>query len=242
MADRGVRKVALIGGEPSTVRYAPWEDPSWEIWAHTSVNRFVQRCDRWFEIHPPHVFQAKTKHGRSDWYGWLKGLRQPIYMQDVYPEIPTSVRYPKERVLSEFPRYFSSTVAWMIALALTEGVHTIGLWGVHFASGSEYAEQRAGAEFWIGVAMGRGVQIKIPEGCPLLGEPRDLYGYESHTPEKYAARMHTFKKEVYAKRVERFDPSKLVPLSRAEAQVVLDTGRFPTHDHTLRQMLERTAA
>lgn len=237
-----MRKIALIGGEPTTVRHAPWHDPSWEIWAHTSVNRYCQRVDRWFELHPPHVFQAKTKHGRTDWYGWLKTRPEPIYMQERYPEVPTSVRYPIERVLTEFPRYCSSTVAWMIALALTEGVHTIGLWGIHFQNGSEYAEQRAGCEFWLGVALGRGVQVKIPEACPVLKEPRDLYGYESHTPEKYAARLQGFKQEVYAKRTQNFDVRKLTPMPRAAITNLLSTGVFPAHDHTLRTLLEKQIA
>lgn len=238
----GVRKIALIGGEPSTVRHAPWEDPSWEIWAHTSVNRYCKRVDRWFELHPPHVFRAEatggSKHGRTDWYGWLKNLREPVYMQERYPEIPASVRYPKERILAEFPRYLSSTVAWMIALALTEGVSTIGLWGIHFQTGSEYAEQRAGCEFWLGVAQGRGVQLVIPEACPLLKEPRDLYGYESHTPEKYTKRLETFKKEVYTKRTAHFDASKLEPLTPNDAKALLATGIFPAQSHPAHGVLK----
>jgi len=246
MTNRGMRKIALIGGEPATVQHAPWHDPSWEIWAHTSVNRMCRRVDRWFELHPPHVFRAEAtkgaKHGRQDWYGWLKGLKEPVYMQEHYPEIPTSVRYPVERVLTEFPRYLSSTVAWMIALAITEGVHTIGLWGIHFQTGSEYAEQRAGAEFWLGVALGRGIQIKIPEACPILKEPADLYGYESHTPEKYAARLQTFKHEVYAKRTHGFDAAKLTPLSKDAAAALLKTGVFPAHDDTLRTWVQEASA
>ena len=241
MAHGGGRKVALIGGEPNTVKHAPWEDPSWEIWAHTSVGRYCRRVDRWFELHPPAVFQAKTKHGRTDWYGWLKSLSEPVYMQEKYPEIPSSVRYPKERILTEFPRYCSSTVAWMIALALTEGVQTIGLWGISFQSNSEYAEQRAGCEFWLGLAMGRGVQVKLPEACPILKEPADLYGYESHTPEKYEKRMATFKQEVSAKRTAGFDPSKLTPLTQEAAQTLLKTGVFPAQDATLKTWVEQTA-
>lgn len=233
--------MALIGGEPSTARHAPWSDPSWEIWAHASVNRRCKRVDRWFDLHPPHVFQAKTKNGQNDWWGWLKSRPEPIYMQEKYPEVPTSVRYPVERVLTEFPRYVTSTVGWMIALAIVEGVHTIGLWGIHFQADSEYAEQRPNAEFWIGVALGRGVQVKIPEACPLLKVPADLYGYESHTPEKYAVRLETFKKEVYKKRTAGFDASKLTPLSPRAAADIVRTGVFPAHDDTLKHVLQAWA-
>lgn len=245
MPTGGVRKVALIGGAP-TVREAPWDDPSWEIWAHTSVGRFCRRVDRWFELHPRAVYTAETvggaKHGRRDWYGWLKARPEPVYLQEATPEIPSSVTYPKARILAEFPRYLTSTVAWMIALAITEGVHTIGLWGIHFESGSEYEEQRAGCEFWLGLAMGRGIQVKLPESCPLLKQPAELYGYESHTPEKYVERLKTFKQEIYTKRTANFDASKLVPLTAADATDLLRTGVFPTHDNTLRTLVARMCA
>jgi hypothetical protein len=90
------------------------------------------------------------------------------------------VRYPKERVLAEFPRYFTSHAAWMIALALTEGVTHLGFFGIHYALDEEHKKQRSGCEFWMGVAIGRGVQIVNPPGSPLMREPGWLYGYESH--------------------------------------------------------------
>jgi hypothetical protein len=207
----GVRKIALIGTAP-TVRFAPWTDPSWEVWAHASAGRFCKRVDRFFDLHPAHVYRETRKNGQADYFAWLQGLRTPIYMQDKVPAIPASVRYPKERILAEFPRYMSSTFAWMVALALTEGATTLGVFGIHYQFGSEYAEQRAGAEFWLGLAAGRGVQIVNPEGSPLLREPALLYGYETHTPELYAARKAQFRKDVTLKPRKGFDPRQLTPM------------------------------
>jgi len=214
-----MRKIALIGTAP-TVRFAPWADRSWEVWAHASAGRVARRVDRYVDLHPPHVFQDQRKNGRLNYYEWLKALRTPIYMQEHYPEIPASVRYPRERILAEFLPYVSSTGAWMVALALTEGATTIGCFGMHYSFGSEYAEQRAGFEFWLGVASGRGCRLVTPEGCPLLREPVGLYGYETHaTPADYAARKARFKGEIRAVTPPPppFDPTKLVPLSKAQA-------------------------
>lgn len=185
--------MALLGGVKDTLRHAPFTDPSWAIWSHNSVPlSAAKRVDRWFDLHPPHCFQAPVKCGRR-YYEWLKGLTTPIYMQKHYPEIPASVAYPRERIQTEWPGLpFGSQTAWMIALALTEGVTHLGLFGVHYQHESEYAEQRANAELWVGIALGRGVQVVMPAGCPLAREPVDLYGYESHTPEKYAARQRRF--------------------------------------------------
>lgn len=214
-----MRKVALLGGVKDTLRHAPWDDPSWELWAHSSIPpRALRRVDRFFDLHPPHCFQEQVKCGRLNYYDWLKGLRTPVYMQAAYPEIPASVRYPRERVQAEWPLVpFGSQAAWMIALALMEGVTHLGLFGVHYAFHTEYEEQRANCELWVGVALGRGVQMVIPEGCPVAREPTALYGYESHTPEQYAARKAVFKAAAQARMAAHaptrpgFDPSRLRP-------------------------------
>jgi hypothetical protein len=184
----GPLKVALIGGGDSLV-YAPWHDQSWEIWSHASIHTMCEpgRVVRFFDLHPKAVWN-EAKPWRRDYVRWLQRLQTPIYMQEKYAEIPASVRYPKELVLSQFRRYVSGHAGWMIALALIEGATEIGFFGIHYASASEYAEQRAGCEYWMGVAEGRGVKLTIPAGCPLLHEPAELYGYESHTPERYETR------------------------------------------------------
>lgn len=188
MRRQGRRKVALIGTVTSSLRAAPWEDPSWEIWAHASASSLCKRVDRYFDLHPAAVIRETRKNAHLDYFGWLKRVQVPVYLQTKDPEVPASVRYPRERIQAEFPWRFGSQTAWMIALALTEGVDAIGLFGIHYQHESEYAEQRANCEFWVGVAVGRGVQVVIPASCPVAREPVDLYGYESHTPEKYAAR------------------------------------------------------
>lgn len=174
-----LRKIALIG-TAGTVRYAPWHDPSWEIWAHASAMPLCERADRFFDLHPKHIWTQKKKW-HVNYQEWLRRLNVPIYMQQHYKDVPASVRYPKEMVMAEYPwRYFTSQVAWMIALALSEGVTHLGFFGIHYAANTERVKQRSGCEFWMGLAAGKGVQLVIPQNCPLLKEPKWLYGYESH--------------------------------------------------------------
>ncbi len=102
-------------------------------------------------------------------------------MQDAYPEVPASVKYPFPQMITEFPRgYMTNTVSYMVALALQEGVTHLAVYGCHYDTGSEYGPQRGSAEYWLGLAEGRGVQVLIPPGCDLLNRPSLLYGYESH--------------------------------------------------------------
>jgi hypothetical protein len=173
-----LRKIALIG-TAGTMSLAPFHDPSWEIWAHNSAAPVCPRVDRVFDLHPKN-FWSKPKSWHRDYVTWLSRLPVPVYMHKHYPEIPQSIAYPKERVLAEFRRYFSSQAAWMIALALTEGVTHLGFFGIHYAASDERDWQRAGCEYWMGMAEGRGVQLVIPAGCPLLHEPKLLYGYENY--------------------------------------------------------------
>jgi len=101
-------------------------------------------------------------------------------LQAARPEVPASYTYPKDRILSEFRPYFTNHMAWMSALALTEGVTHIGLWGIHYEHDIEHKAQRACCEYWVGLLEGKGVTVVIPPGSPVTREPSWLYGYESH--------------------------------------------------------------
>jgi hypothetical protein len=185
-----LRKIALIGAA-KTVECAPWYDPTWEIWAHSTCYPYCKRVDRYFDLHPWKWISEKPVAGYLD---WIKTVKTPIYMQRKFKDVPFSVRYPKERVMAEYPRYFTSQAAWMIALALSEGVTHLGFFGIHYALDEEHRKQRAGCEYWMGVAIGKGVQIVNPEGSPLLREPGWLYGYESHSGKEHVRKQTGGKK------------------------------------------------
>lgn len=177
------RKVALCGSHSNSLKDAPWHDPSWEFWGHASSRLWYARpMDRYFDLHPRACW---TRGGKktTTYPKWLAKNTIPIFMQDKYPDVPASVKYPKGRILLEFADargYFANHAAWMIALAITEGVSTIGLFGINYSSESEYVRQRASCEYWLGRASGAGVKVVLPEQCTLLREPALLYGYESH--------------------------------------------------------------
>jgi hypothetical protein len=104
-------------------------------------------------------------------------------MQQKNQEVPSSMKFPLEQLLMEVParyRYFTNHVAYMIALALSQGVTHLGLFGINYGHRSEYQTQRGSAEFWLGVAHGRGVHLVLPQSCTLLQDPKPLYGYASH--------------------------------------------------------------
>ena len=168
------KKVAIVGFAQSSMALAPFNDPTWSIWAMNQLYRKIPRADRWFEIHTnwdEHVVEG-TDHQK-----WLADAPIPIYMVDRIPGIPNSVRFPLERVMRGNVDYFTSSVAFMLALAIEEGFTEIGLWGIDLIVGDEYFYQKSCAEFWIGVAHGKGVTITLPRTTALCKQSH-RYGYQ----------------------------------------------------------------
>jgi hypothetical protein len=161
----------------------PWDDPSWELWGHASSRPWYKReADLYFDLHRRECWDSPGKRVYR-YPEWLAINTVPIYMWEKYPEVPASRPYPKERILIEYGgarRYFKNHLAWMIALAFTEGVTHLGLFGTSYQTEQERQNQRGSAEYWLGRAEERGVQLVLPNNCSLLAEPAGLYGYESH--------------------------------------------------------------
>ena len=94
----------------------------------------------------------------------INSMRVPLIAPFQYEEIPLSMPFPLEKCAKEFgmgAMYFSNTIAYMIAFALLNGAKDIALYGVNQAGAHEYAEERGAVEFWIGIAVGRGVNVTI---------------------------------------------------------------------------------
>jgi len=191
------RKVALVGMARTSRHLAPWDDDDFEIWgineAYAAKNLapdgtpYMKRWDRWFQLHPYWDFTRKHNFNDPGHWDWLRNADNrrrtdfPIYMLEEFPEVPGSVRYPLTEILAEFGpnvRYFTSTFAYMMALAIWMGFEEIHLYGFEMSSEEEYRHQKACAEFWIGIAIGRGIKVVLPDGCRLLGQMTQLYGYE----------------------------------------------------------------
>ncbi len=182
------KKVAIVGFA-GTRDMAPYKDESFEIWSVNNLYSFIPRTDRIFELHPKELLEHREHHGApgGEHLSALKQMGIPIYMQEKYEDIPSSVEYPLQAMIECFgiPRmdgkqkdaYFTNSISFMTALAITEGFKVIHLYGVDMAVNTEYNEQRPSCEYYIGIAKGMGIDIRIPVASDLL-KTRFIYGYE----------------------------------------------------------------
>lgn len=167
-------KIAVLGSAVSSVGLAPVNDPSWQIWACSPANRGVPRVDAWFELHHP---QKKIQEGLTEWLDFLK-TQPKVYMQKALPDYPGAVEYPLEAMLAKWgPYWWTSQIAYMLALAMEQEPEAIGVYGVDMAANSEYNQQRLACQFFIReILMGGKINLVVPPESDIL-EPAPLYGY-----------------------------------------------------------------
>lgn len=182
------KKVALCGFAES-YKTAPFDDPTVEVWGLNELHKYLPRWNRWFEVHDDETLGVSKRDltegemkRHLDWLSRDHGPNKPIYMLPQFVgrgKFPNAVELPLEALCQRFKRgrYFTSSIAYMIALAIMDGYASIGLYGIDLASDTEYGDQRPCAEYYTGVADGMGLDVFIaPESAMCKGG--HLYGFE----------------------------------------------------------------
>ena len=170
-----VKEVIILGCGP-TCTECPWDEC--EIWGVNGVYTFAKRLDRLF------ITDVESEVDAC-WYDYpemakLKPLMvTPIRYKRLDPLKLAVMIYPIQAVLDKFnTRFFSNTIAYMIALALQEGYTRIRMYGIDMMTNSTYVQEKGGVEFWMGVALGLGVEVINTRGS-ATGKSFDgrMYGY-----------------------------------------------------------------
>ena len=177
-----MRKVAIIAAGPTWLE-VPFEDPTFEFWGINAAHRMyaAHTSSRWFQIHLPG--SAEGHIDDPDHIAWLKESHNfPIYMTKSYPEYPSSVAYPFDKVVKsccpDSGPYFTNTVDYMVTLAILEEVEEIHMFGTDFISDedNDYYKRRQSLEHYCGLAKGRNIKVVIPDDCALL-KAEYIYGF-----------------------------------------------------------------
>ena len=200
------RTVILCGFAGNTRHLAPYDRRNAEVWGLNEAynHDFMKnskgefRADRWLQMHKYEDWTRRNNPNDKRHAEWMRAEHNfPIYTQEVWDDVPNSVKFPLEAVDNEFFRnlkvvteegkevpwleahehgYYTSSFAWMIALALYEGFERIEVWGFNMGSQSEYLYQAGSGSFWMGYCLGKEVELVFPERTPLL--LGNMYGYE----------------------------------------------------------------
>lgn len=194
-------KIALVGTAPSSRMLAPFNDPSWKIWGCSPGNmNALPRVDVWFELHSNLLWPEHESYGKP-YIEWLKAQQFPVYMQD-QTQVSRATTFPMNEMVAEFgDEFFTSSFAWMMALAISQGATEIALYGIDMASRDEYILQRPGFYHFKREAIKRGIKISAPNESDIMQSPA-LYAYVDSTPfgRKVAAR-----KQEVSGRIATFD-------------------------------------
>lgn len=167
-------RVAIVGYATSTRDMAPFDDPAYDIVGLNQLYRMIPRADVWADIH--YNWEQENVEG-TDHRGWLANCGIPVLMSVPDAGIPTAVRFPLEACIQIGADYFTSTVAYLVAWAIHQGYKRIELYGIDLVVGTEYEHQKACAEFWLGLAHGRGIEINLPPQSALVKHTH-RYGFE----------------------------------------------------------------
>lgn len=182
------KRLAIIGTAGSWA-LTPWTDPALQCWSLNDAYRIAgfQRADAWFDFHPPNKWhfippgaqqilahQIPVGHyvRPAEHLAWLAKQTIPVYLHHSYRETlpeaaswPHARAFPKQEIEAQFGRYFTSSPAWMLALAMYQGCRDISIYGIHLATEHEYIEQRPQFEFLIGRLLGPSkLSMTVKEG------------------------------------------------------------------------------
>ncbi len=182
-------RVCIVGFADGHRDMAPWDDQGIEFWGLNRLHAVLEDkpWHRWFEIHDLKKFYGRPGDPDVQHINWLKDFAGDVYLrpQDMLLAqewgISTARPYPIERVLSVHHGYFTNSISYLLALAIEMGYSEIQMFGVDMAQDNlmqaEYSEQRPSCEYFLGHAVGKGIDITLPPGSDLL-KTNILYGFD----------------------------------------------------------------
>jgi len=152
-------KICIVGGAAGRERSIQYKNTDWNIWCVARIYNSLSYASLVFEMHQSsnHWFSG-TSTAHKD---------KKLILQKETKSLPFAFVLPTENILNEFGNVFTSSFSWMVAYAVYRGATDISFHGVNMSHESELHDQRPGLLFLLGYAQAKGINIIIPEQCPL---------------------------------------------------------------------------
>jgi hypothetical protein len=183
-------RVCIVGANKITLPFVDWEQGDTDYWLFNEMAAFPEafkKCDGLFQMHTEKIWRNSHNTNHAGHYAFLQEPHPfPIWMQAQYDDVPAGAKYPLDEICEallpniarksgEAVRYFTSSAAYALALAIFQGYKEIEICGVEMTSDTEYFAQRDGVTFWLGIATGKGVNVILQDRSILLRA--HMYGY-----------------------------------------------------------------
>mgnify|MGYP002133772196 CR=1 FL=1 len=160
-----------------------------EVWGINAVASVIS-CDRMIHMDDVRIQEiraaARPESNIAHMLRWIKESPIPVVTSREHPDYPALVPFPLEAVLNQFRQaYFNSTAAYAVALALHLGVERLSIYGCDYTYPNAHDAERGRAcmEFWLGIAVSKGVRLTIPKVSSLMdamySQADKLYGYDT---------------------------------------------------------------
>jgi len=160
--------IFILGRGSSLVRCPAKKPEKTEYWGCSNIYK-VREIDKLFIMH--NIYDTQFNRDKD----LIKNVNKkdfPVYTLGKYEELKNNIAYPMEGVIKEFGiSYFLNSISYILPLAIMQKPKNIILFGVDMSFGTkiEYMKkEKACLEFWIGVAIGRGVNVQITQESTLL--------------------------------------------------------------------------
>jgi len=165
-------KICLLGTAPDSFNLAPFEG-DWEIWSCSPGTMSARRVDKLFELHRWEPGQPWFQPAYID---YLNNFEGEVIMSAPVPSVKGCKILPYEDLVDKYgPYFFTSSLSWMMAMAIEAGATKIALYGVDMAATTEYHDQRLGCQYFATLAKSMGIEVGVPPESDLL-RPAPLYG------------------------------------------------------------------
>lgn len=148
-----------IVGRAGTWMLCP-KNSSHELWCLANIGeRMIQhgyRPNKIFQIHDESVFEP-----------YLSRHTEKTVVIRPSTKLPGAQLLPAKNLVNAFGKRMSSSIAWMMAWAITLEPDRIGIYGVDMLDGFEYGKQRDMMFYFIGRAEAEGIKIDVPLGSGI---------------------------------------------------------------------------
>ncbi len=151
---------------------APPCGKGYEIWGVTQLN-LRREVDLVIDMND----YSENRWGPAETLEATQSRNKAVHENVSYVDLMT---YPYRKIVKKFGSdYFSSTVAFAVALAIHRGAAEIEMYGVTLEVPSEYAYQKPCVEYWCGYARGKGIKVTSLGEHTTLFKTKDglIYGY-----------------------------------------------------------------